>query len=83
MEVLVKLAQLVGLPADTAREVLTERSFKAAVDADWAKSRKDGVTGVPTFVAGDYRVVGAQPYEVLQQLLNAARATPHRRSMSS
>ena len=83
VEVLVKLAQLVGLPADTAREVLTERSFKTAVDADWAKSRKDGVTGVPTFVAGDYRVVGAQPFEVLQQLLNTARATPHRRSMSS
>ncbi len=83
VEVLVKLAQLVGLSADTAREVLTERSFKDAVDADWAKSRKYGVTGIPTFVSGDYRVVGAQPYEVLQQLLNAARATPHRGSMSS
>ncbi len=43
---LVKLAQLVGLPADTAWEVLKERSFKDTVDADWAKSRKYGVTGI-------------------------------------
>ena len=39
-----------------------------AVDADWAKSRQYGVTGVPTFVAGGYGVVGAQPYEALEQL---------------
>jgi predicted DsbA family dithiol-disulfide isomerase len=73
-EVLVELAESVGLPADEAREVLTERRFKDAVDADWAKSHRYGVTGVPTFVAGRYGVVGAQPYEVLEQLLDKAGA---------
>ncbi len=78
---LVKLAQSVGLPADTARKVLTDRSFGDAVDADWEKSRRYGITGVPTFVAGEHDVVGAQPYEVLEQLLNGAGAVP--RSTSS
>ena len=38
-EVLVEIAQSVGLPAEEARAVLAERRFKDAVDADWAKSR--------------------------------------------
>jgi predicted DsbA family dithiol-disulfide isomerase len=62
------------LPADEARAVLTERRFKQAVDADWAKSYSYGVTGVPTFVAARYGVVGAQPYEVLEQLVQKGGA---------
>ncbi len=54
--------------------MLIERRFKDAVDADWAKSRRYGVTGVPTFVAGGHGVVGAQPYEVLVKLLEQAGA---------
>ena len=60
VEELVKLAQSVGLPADEAREVLVDRRFKEAVDADWVKSREHGITGVPTFVSGEHGVVGAQ-----------------------
>ena len=71
-DLLVELASSVGLPAEEARAVLTERRFKDAVDADWAKSHQYGVTGVPTFVASGYGVVGAQPYEVLEQLVKEA-----------
>ena len=71
--VLVQLAQSVGLPGDKAREVLEKRLYKSAVDADWQKSREYGVTGVPTFVIGRRGVVGAQPYEALEQLVKEAR----------
>jgi predicted DsbA family dithiol-disulfide isomerase len=70
--VLLQIAERVGLPVDEARRVLQDRTFKAAVDADWAVSRRYGVTGVPTFVAGRRGVVGAQPYEVLEQLVRQA-----------
>jgi predicted DsbA family dithiol-disulfide isomerase len=70
--VLLQIAERVGLPVDEARRVLQDRTFKAAVDADWALSRRYGVTGVPTFVAGRRGVVGAQPYEVLEQLVRQA-----------
>jgi predicted DsbA family dithiol-disulfide isomerase len=71
-EVLVEIAQSVGLDAEKAREVIEKRSFKSAVDADWNKSHQYGVTGVPTFVVGRHGVVGAQPYEALEQLLKQA-----------
>lgn len=73
-EILVDIAARLGLPAEEARAALAERRFKEAVDADWQKSRDWGVTGVPTFVAARYGVVGAQPYEVLEQLLEKAGA---------
>ena len=72
VEALLKVAAAVGLDVDAAREVLESRSFKASVDEDWNKSRQYGVTGVPTFVAGRQGVVGAQPYEALEQLLQEA-----------
>jgi predicted DsbA family dithiol-disulfide isomerase len=70
--VLLEIAQQVGLSVDAARQVLEKRTFKDAVDADWKLSREYGITGVPTFVAGGHGVVGAQPYEALEQLVRKA-----------
>jgi predicted DsbA family dithiol-disulfide isomerase len=75
LPVLVEIAESVGLSAVKAREVLEKRTFESAVDADWDKARAYGVTGVPTFVAGQQGVVGAQPYEVLERLVTEARKT--------
>ena len=69
VEVLIDVVKSVGLDEQEARAVLAERRFKDAVDADWAKSRSYGVTGVPTFVCNGQGLVGAQPYETLQQLM--------------
>lgn len=69
VDVLLEVAGAIGLDVDAARTVLEERTFKASIDEDWAKSRGYGVTGVPTFVAGGYGVVGAQPYEALEALV--------------
>jgi predicted DsbA family dithiol-disulfide isomerase len=73
-EVLLEIAERVGLPRAAAAEVLEKRTFKAAVDADWKLSREYGITGVPTFVAGHRGVVGAQPYEVIERLVKQAKA---------
>ena len=70
--VLLEIAERVGLSADGAREVLEKRTFKDAVDEDWQLSRQYGITGAPTFVVGRYGVVGAQPYEALEQLVRKA-----------
>lgn len=77
-DVLIGVADSVGLPTDAARDVLTNRTFSDAVDADWMRSREVGVTGVPTFVCGGYGVVGAQPYEMLEQLVVQAGAERRR-----
>jgi predicted DsbA family dithiol-disulfide isomerase len=71
---LARIAAAVGLPEDEAREALRGRSHQAAVDADWRRAGEFGITGVPTFVAGGYGLVGAQPYDALEQLVAQARA---------
>jgi predicted DsbA family dithiol-disulfide isomerase len=72
--VLLDIVQRIGLSVDGAREVLEKRTFKDAVDADWKLARQYGITGVPTFVVGRHGVVGAQPYEALEQLVQKATA---------
>jgi len=69
---LVAIAAATGLEESSARAVLTERQFSAAIDADWEKSQDYGVTGVPTFAVMGMGVPGAQPYEVLQRLVEKA-----------
>jgi predicted DsbA family dithiol-disulfide isomerase len=73
-DILIEIVESVGLDGAAAREVIETRRFKDAVDADWAKSAQYGVTGVPTFVAGQRGVVGAQPYEMLERLVTMAGA---------
>ena len=68
-DTLLGIVEDAGLPVEEARAVLQERRFRDAVDEDWARSRKLGVSGVPTFAAGGYGVVGAQPYETLERFL--------------
>ena len=69
---LVTLAKSIGLPEEKARSVLESRAFKEAVDSDWSRSHALGITAVPTFVANQHSVVGAQPYEVLEKLMKAS-----------
>jgi len=74
VEVLLDCVKAAGLSVDHAKSVIENRTFEQAVDEDWAKSQQYGVSGVPTYVAGGYGVVGAQPYEVLEKLMQEVGA---------
>jgi predicted DsbA family dithiol-disulfide isomerase len=69
--ILVELAESVGLSG--AEEALSSGTFKEAVDHDWKYSRACEITAVPTFVANGRKVVGAQPYKVLEELIKLKR----------
>jgi predicted DsbA family dithiol-disulfide isomerase len=70
---LVRLATEVGLPAAQVQAVLDGDSYADAVRADEQQAARYGITSVPFFVAdGKYAVSGAQPPEVLVQLLRRA-----------
>jgi len=69
-DVLVDVARTVDLDAREARAVIEDRRFRSAVDAHWDRARRAGVTGVPSFVADGFVVVGAQPYETLEELMS-------------
>jgi predicted DsbA family dithiol-disulfide isomerase len=72
MTELVEVAKSVGLSGEAASRVLEAREFKGAVDSDWSRARGLGVTAVPTFLLDQRFVVGAQPYDVLEQLLTVS-----------
>jgi len=67
--VLVELAESIGLDGDEAREVVETRTFMDAVDEDWTLARSLGITAVPTFYLSGQHLVGAQPYEMIEQFL--------------
>lgn len=69
--VLLDLTESAGLPREEAASVLATRAFKAAVDADWVLSREKAITAVPTFVMKQDKLVGAQPYDMLEGLMAA------------
>lgn len=76
VEPLVEIAQDLGLPADEATDVLLSRKYKDAVDEDWRRCAAYGVNAVPTFLAGKYLMVGAQPYEELERLVQHVMNSP-------
>jgi len=59
---LLRIAGSVGLPLDEARAVLAERSFAAAVDADWQRAGELRITAVPTHLCGGKRLAGFSSY---------------------
>ena len=70
---LVRLATEVGLPTAEVQAALDGDAYAGAVRADEQRAARYGITGVPFFVAdGKYAVSGAQPPEVLLQLLQRA-----------
>jgi predicted DsbA family dithiol-disulfide isomerase len=72
ISVLKAVAGTIGLDGRGAEQILAERTFKEAVDRDWEHSRLWGVTAVPTFIVEGRKVVGAQPYQALQDLVTEA-----------
>lgn len=69
-EVLVALAETLGLDGSEARQVLVERRFAAAVDADWARARQLGISAVPSALWKGEVLVGFQPYAAFRQLVS-------------
>jgi predicted DsbA family dithiol-disulfide isomerase len=78
VDALVPLGVEVGLDASEVRDALADKRFLPAVRDDIATARALGANGVPFFVVDrTYGASGAQPPEVLLQLLERAWADSH------
>jgi len=70
-EALIRVASEVGIDANQAEAVLIGNDFKVQVRQDETKATALGIMGVPFFLFGkQYGISGAQPAEVLLQLLH-------------
>jgi predicted DsbA family dithiol-disulfide isomerase len=66
---LVRIAGSVGLAEDEAREVLSERSFAAAVDGDWQRAGELRISAVPTHLCDGRRLAGFGSYDDFVRLI--------------
>jgi predicted DsbA family dithiol-disulfide isomerase len=66
---LVQIAESVGLSGDEARNVLKEKRYIEAVNADWQRARALGVTAVPTHIFEGKRLVGFDSYDEFIRLI--------------
>jgi predicted DsbA family dithiol-disulfide isomerase len=68
--VLKEIAESVGLHTDNFSSVLENSTFDAEVSSDIALAEEYGLTGVPALVFDNtYLVMGAQPYDVLKNVV--------------
>lgn len=77
IDAVVALGSEAGLPAAELREALEGGIYRERVDEgiDWA--RQVGVSAVPTFILDEkYALVGAQPLEVFEQVLERLGKAP-------
>ncbi len=73
--VLKEIAASVGLNPDDLATQLADPDFDAQVSADIEQAREYGLDGVPALIFADkYLVMGAQPYEVMKQVVEKVQA---------
>ena len=67
---LANLAVEVGIDRDEVLTALADQTYQPAVEADIARARELGISGVPFFVLDDrYGISGAQPADTFTQAL--------------
>jgi len=74
--VLCEIAANAGLDAAATTEALNSYRYFQRVDELRGEASAMGVTGIPTFIIKDRRIVGCQPYEMLADAARKAGATP-------
>jgi predicted DsbA family dithiol-disulfide isomerase len=75
-DVLAQLAEQVQLDGNDLRSALSDGRHTKEVAEQFHFAREMGITGVPSYVAGGYVMVGAQPYDVFRQLIETAQSAP-------
>ncbi len=69
MDVLLEIAQSVGLNKAELKLYLVDERNLEAIDESSAQAKKLGITGVPAFIINNKMVVGAQSIEVLKEFI--------------
>jgi predicted DsbA family dithiol-disulfide isomerase len=75
IDVLAEIAQKLGMDGAAFRAALDSRELNVLVNVDIDQARRYGITGVPALVFNNkYLVSGAQPYDVLKDVVKQIEA---------
>ncbi len=75
-ELLLDYVATQGLPRFEAAEVLQKKKMKEAVDQDWGRAMSMGVRSIPSFLANQTLMVGAQSEEKMLEFYRYASNRP-------
>jgi protein-disulfide isomerase len=70
-EALVGFAEKVGLDTEQFEAALTSGRYESVVQSDLREAQKAGIQGTPSFTINGQRLVGPQPLEAFEQLIEA------------
>lgn len=71
LAILSSIAESVGLDSQAFQAALSDPDYDTAVTKDVMLAQHYGMTGVPAMIFGEkYLVVGAQPYELFEQVIH-------------
>jgi protein-disulfide isomerase len=73
-EALVGFAEEVGLDTEQFEAALTSGSYESVVQSDLREAQNAGIQGTPSFMINGQRLVGPQPLEVFEQVIEAELA---------
>jgi len=71
-QLLFEVCQAIDLDPSEAERIIETRLYKQAVDDDWQRCARFGITGVPTYLMKGQSLVGAYPYADLEKLVSTA-----------
>lgn len=70
-EALVGFAEEVGLDTEQFEAALTSDRYESVVQSDLREAQNAGIQGTPSFTINGQRLVGPQPLEAFEQLIEA------------
>ena len=70
-QVLADIAETINLPGTDAVKHLKKGTFKSEVDSDWKLAKDLELVAAPTYIIGNNKLVGAQPYQKLQKFIES------------
>lgn len=71
-KVMRRYAQEIGLDQARFSTCLDNREHELQIRANAEQGAKMGIGSTPTFIIGNQRVIGAQPYDVIKKMVDAA-----------
>ena len=77
-DVLGDLAAASGLDPQQALTACDSADYLVRVDSLGAEAKRMGITGIPTFIIGETRIVGCQPYQILVNAVRQAGGSPRK-----
>jgi predicted DsbA family dithiol-disulfide isomerase len=81
LDVLECLAAEVGFDGKAGRGAVERGDLAAARELSWRTAGRAGITGVPTYVAGGFGIVGAQSVDVLREFILEIQAQTEARRL--